>query len=184
MSHRKHGFDAVLMKCEAIIKDMGLNIVYTHNLDPFFKGDLDGKTIFLGYHLSPSEKLFNLLHLAGHSIQWNTDDLLRTMGSELYTNPSDELLRKLQVYEWQANCYALTILHKSGARGLDLWLNRKYVTDMLYLTNFYKTGKKSKHISPKITKAYPFNRVLEEKPIVAFTPKASERTRNGIVVSF
>ena len=97
MSHRKHGFDAVLMKCEAIIKDMGLNIVYTHNLDPFFKGDLDGKTIFLGYHLSPSEKLFNLLHLAGHSIQWNTDDLLRTMGSELYTNPSDELLRKLQV---------------------------------------------------------------------------------------
>src|SRR6478736_1083334 len=94
MAHRIHGLEVVLQKCESIVKDMGLNIVYTHNLDPFFKGDLDGKSIFIGYHLSPSEKLFNLVHLAGHSIQWNTDDLLRTMGSELYINPSDELLRK------------------------------------------------------------------------------------------
>jgi len=95
MPHRKHGLDVVLKECESIIKHMGLHIVYTHNLDPFFKGDLDGKNIFIGYHLSVSEKLFNLLHLAGHSIQWNTDDLLRTMGSELYINPSDDLLRKL-----------------------------------------------------------------------------------------
>ena len=30
---------------------MGLVIHYTHNLDPFFKGDLDGKRIFIGDHL-------------------------------------------------------------------------------------------------------------------------------------
>ena len=184
MSVKKQGFERVLAKCESIIKDMGLTIVYTHNLDPFFKGDLDGKTIYIGYHLSAQEKLFNLLHLAGHSVQWNTDELLRTLGSELYVNPSDDLIRKLQVYEWQANCYALTILHKTGESRLDKWLTRKYTEDMLYLTQFYKTGKKSKHVSPKIANAFPFNRMLEERPIGTFTPQASNRTRNGLVVSF
>jgi hypothetical protein len=184
MTHKKHGFEVILKKSESIIKDLGLNIIYTHNLDPFFKGDLDGKTIFIGNHLSPSEKLFNLLHLAGHSIQWNTDELLRTMGSELYINPSDELLRKLQVYEWQANCYALSILHQASGHKLDKWLTRKYVADMTYLTHFYKTGKKTKHISARVIKDYPFKKLLEEKLIPQFIPKSSERTRNGIVVAF
>jgi len=184
MPEKKPAFELVLSQCESIIREMGLNVVYTHNLDPFFKGDLDGKTIYIGFHLPASEKLFNLLHLAGHSIQWNTDELLRTMGSELYVNPNDELLRKLQNYEWQANCYALTILHKTGEYRLDKWLERKYAIDMLYLTQFYKTGKKSNYIAPKIVKEYPFNSVLEEKTIAEFVPQASNRTRNGLVVSF
>src|ERR1700733_5087783 len=111
MATKKTDFAEVLQKCEAVVKDMGLVINYTHNLDPFFKGDLDGKTIYIGNHLAKEEKLFNLLHLAGHSVQWNIDPLLRTLGSELYRNPGDKLLKKLQTYEWQANCYALAILH-------------------------------------------------------------------------
>jgi hypothetical protein len=173
----------VLQKCEAVVKDLGLVINYTQNFDPFFKGDLDGKTIIIGSHLSPEEKVFNLLHLAGHSIQWNISELLRTLGSELYKNPDDELLKKLQTYEWQANCYALSILHKAGVRSLDKWLSRKYIIDMLYLTHFYKTGEKLKAIT-QAAKAYPFNRELESKEIPAFTPVAGPRTRNGIVIAF
>ncbi|MEP7318258.1 MAG: hypothetical protein ABI921_05945, partial [Panacibacter sp.] len=147
MAVKKINFEKVLKKCEAVVKDMGLTIQYTHNLDPFFKGDLDGKAIYIGNHLSVKEKLFNLLHLAGHSVQWNTDMLLRDLGSELYLNPNDKLLKKLQAYEWQANCYALSILHKAGVLNLDTWLSEKYITDMLYLTHFYKTGKKLKSIT-------------------------------------
>ena len=180
---KKAGFKKALQKSEEIIKELGLVVVYTHNLDPFYKGDLDGKRIFIGVHLSTEEKLFNLLHLAGHSIQWNINELLRTLGSHLYLNPDDKLLKKLQAYEWQANCYALSILHKAGTLNLDKWLTKKYVLDMLYLTHFYKTGKKLKRIT-KIAKAYPFKRDLKVIPIPSFTPEISKRTRNGIVISF
>src|SRR5258705_2479022 len=115
MATKKVDFAAILQKCEVVVREMGLVMQYTHNLDPFFKGDLDGKTIYIGSHLSAEEKVFNLLHLAGHSVQWNIDELLRNLGSELYRNPSDALLLKLQEYEWQANCYSLSVFHKAGA---------------------------------------------------------------------
>jgi hypothetical protein len=183
MATKKVDFGEVLQKIETFVREMGLEICYTQNFDPFFKGDLDGKRIFIGNHLSMEEKVFNLVHLAGHSIQWNVDELLRNLGSELYRNPDDELLKKLQTYEWQANCYALSILHKTGVFNLDRWLSRKYVIDMLYLTHFYKTGEKLKRIT-QIAKAYPFKRELEIKDIPRFTPNAHERTRNGLVISF
>ncbi len=180
---KRHGFAKALRKSEEIVKEMGLDVVYTHNLDPFFKGDLDGKRIFIGSHLPTEEKLFNLLHLAGHSIQWNINDLLRTLGSHLYINPDNKLLKKLQTYEWQANCYALSIMHKAGISNLDKWLTKKYVLDMLYLTHFYKTGKKLKRITA-IAKAYRFKKQLKEIPIPSFTPVAQTKTRNGLVISF
>lgn len=183
MSTKKSGFKKALQKSEEVVKELGLEIVYTHNLDPFYKGDLDGKRIFIGEHLSSEEKLFNLLHLAGHSVQWNINELLRTLGSHLYLNPDDKLLKKLQKYEWQANCYALAILHKAGISNLDKWLTKKYVLDMLYLTHFYKTGKKLKRIT-KIAKAYPFERALKVIPVPHFTPTITKKTRNGIVIAF
>ena len=176
-------FAKVLAKSEEVVQGLGITVQYTHNLDPFFKGDLDGKTIYIGNHLSDEEKTFNLLHLTGHTVQWNIDSLLRDLGSELYINPSDELLRRLQTYEWEANCYSISVLHKAGAYYLDSWLTKKYITDMLYLTHFYKTGQKLKRITA-VAKAYPFTRELEEKEIPPFTPTACNRTRNGLVISF
>lgn len=176
-------FAEALPACQVVVKNLGLELHYTHNLDPFFKGDLDGKRIFIGIHLSSEEKLFNLVHLAGHSVQWNVDELLRTMGSELYKHPGDKLLKKLQAYEWQANCYGLTILHNAGIINLDDWLSKKYTLDMLYLTHFYKTGKKLKRVT-KLAKAYPFKRRLKAIPLPDFTPTPGHRTRNGLVISF
>jgi|SRR5215831_20262391 len=183
MKKKKIDFGKILAACEEVVREMGLQIRYTHNLDPFFKGDLDGKVIFIGNHLANEEKLFNLLHLAGHSVQWNVNPLLRTLGSELYLNPDNKLLKQLQTYEWQANCYALFILHKAGIHYLDKWLKKKYITDMMYLTYFYKTGKKLKRIT-KIAKAYPFKRELASKTVPDFEPRSGERTRNGLVIAF
>jgi len=183
MAKIKTTFTEALRKCEAVVMDMGLVIIYTHNLDPFFKGDLDGKRIFIGSHLHDEDKLFNLAHLAGHCIQWNIDELLRNLGSELYLNPSDELLKKLQTYEWQANCYGLAILHKAGIYDLNSWLSKEYIRDMIYLTHFYKTGKKLKKMT-KEAKDFPFKRKLEEVKLPLFNPVADTKTRNGIVISF
>lgn len=183
MTRNKIDFENILQHCEAIVQQIGLEIHYTNNLDPFFKGDLDGKRIFVSNHLPAEEKLFNVLHLAGHSIQWNMDPLLRDLGSELYLHPGDELLKKLQNYEWQANCYGLSILHKAGFTGLDNWFSEKFILDMLYLTHFYKTGQKLKHVT-KVAKAYPFKKELSVMPIPLFTAASGEKTRNGIVIAF
>jgi len=180
---KKIVFKTLLHECEEVIKNLGLEIHYTHNLDSFFKGDLDGKRIFVGDNLSSEEKLFNLLHLSGHSIQWNIDDLLRNLGSRLFRHPDEALLKRLQTYEWQANCYALSILHKAKITNLDSWLTKKYITDMLYLTYFYKTGKKLKRIT-KLARSFPFKKKLKPKPIPEFTPEAHKRTRNGLVIAF
>jgi hypothetical protein len=180
---KKTDFKTLLHQCEGIIKELGLEIHYTHNLDSFFKGDLDGKRIFIGDNLAPDEKLFNLLHLSGHSVQWNVDDLLRNLGSKLFRHPDDELLKRLQTYEWQANCYALSILHRAKIFNLDSWLTKKYIADMLYLTYFYKTGKKLKRVT-KLAKSFPFKKKLKPKSIPAFTPEAHKRTRNGLVIAF
>jgi hypothetical protein len=182
-TNKRTAFGKALEKAEAVVEATGLQVQFTHNLDPFFKGDLDGKRIFIGNHLGVEEKLFNLLHLAGHSIQWNVDALLRTLGSELYRHPDDKLLKKLQIYEWQANCYALAILHRAGITDLDEWLEKKYILDMQYLTHFYKTGKKLKQVTA-VAKAYPFKRKLESLRIPSFVPCSADRTRNGIVISF
>lgn len=176
-------FAKVLNKCEDVVAGLGISIQYTHNFDMFFKGDLDGKNIYIGGFLSDEEKLFNVLHLTGHTIQWNVDSLLRDLGSELYVNPSDELIRRLQTYEWEANCYSLTVLHNAGAHYLDTWLHKKYILDMLFLTHFYKTGQKLKRVTA-VAKAYEFNRQLVEKDIPPFTPTQLNRTRNGLVIAF
>lgn len=183
MKKKDTDFADALHKSEIVVRSLGLVIHYTHNLDPFFKGDLDGKRIFIGSHLDKEDKLFNLLHLAGHCIQWNLDKLLRDLGSELYLNPDDELLKKLQTYEWQANCYGIAILHKAGVFNLDKWLSKEYLRDMIYLTYFYKTGKKLRSFT-KVAKDFPFKRALEDMPLPAFTATAGSRTRNGIVISF
>ena len=183
MARERRSFKKALQACDQVVKELHFVVVYTNNLDPFYKGDLDGKRIFLSETLSAGEKLFNLVHLSGHNIQWNTNEELRKMGAHLHPHPDDELLKRLQTYEWQASCYGLSILHRAGITSLDEWLTKKYTLDMMYLTHFYKTGEKLKRIT-KTAKAYPFKKELKEKQIPSFTPVISRKTRNGIVIAF
>lgn len=183
MKKIKLKFRDILRECEKKVKDLGIEIKYTEGLDPFFKGDLDGKTIFISSNLSSKEKLFNLLHLAGHTIQWNVDPSLRELGSTIVNKPKRKLLRELQEYEWEANCYGLQILNSAGFGSLKQWLTILYTYDMIYLTHFYITGKKLKKSNPGIQK-YLLTKKLEPKEIPNFTPVGTPRTRNGLVIVF
>jgi hypothetical protein len=160
-----------------------IEVIDTSDLDPYFKGDLDGARIWIASALEDEEELFNVVHLLGHSIQWNISTELRALGSVLHDKPDDQLLHKLQEYEWEANCYGLKILHLVGVNDLDEWLFEKYRLDMFYLTHYYKTGEKLKEITD-IAVAHKFTWPLKEKNIPEFVPFANPETRRGIVIDF
>jgi len=175
-------FSNALEKVTSYAETIGLSVSTDRtDLDPFFKGDLDGKNIWLAADLDDEEKLFNLLHLIGHSIQWNTDQALFFLGSTVHSKPTERTILSLYQYEWEANCYALFILQYLGFKSLRTWLYDNWKEDVNYLMQYYKTGKKEKIL--------PQNRV----PAVEIIPKAcplgvvftaKKTSRDGIVINF
>jgi len=177
-------FTEVLEKVRGYAENvLKLSIIDTSDLDAYFKGDLDGVRIWIASALDDDEELFNILHLVGHSAQWNLNSELRSLGSVLHLKPDDKTLYQLQEYEWEANCYGLSILHKLNVFDLDTWYFEKYKEDMYYLTHFYKTGEKLKVVTD-VGKLYEFNRPLMEKNIPTFFPRANSESRRGIVIDF
>lgn len=181
-------YTLVLHKVEDVVqKTLGIEVRYLPNFDPFFKGDLDGHTVYIGDLLDDEEKLFNLLHLAGHTIQWCMSDEVQKMGSVLHKNPDDELLKKLQEYEWEANCFGLGLLYHVHAFELEKWFQEEYLLDMVFLTHYYITGKKLKiNVDfEQMKRRYHFKKTLQPKSIpIDFVPKRFPKTRNGIVIDF
>lgn len=172
-------FKQALGKVEIFVQDFGFVLKYDDsNLDPFFKGDLDGKYIWLSPELDDEEKLFNLLHLVGHCIQWCEDENKFHLGSQLWKNPSERKLYKLYAYEWEANCYGLFLLEYLGYKSLKVWLYEMFKEDINYLMRFYRTGEK--------VKILPEDRVpsieLIPKPLPDLHPFSRPKSRQGIVI--
>jgi len=182
MDKKEKYFKEVLDNVVNYSSNLGFNVVIKTDIDEFFKGDLDGLNIYLR-QINYEEDLFNVLHMVGHSIQWNVSNDLRKLGNVIYKNPSNEVLNKLQNYEWEANCYGYKILVELGYSNLKTWLESKYVLDMLYLTHFYKTGEKLRVVNEETLKnSYKKPLVVKEIPI--FKPITQKNTRNGIVIDF
>jgi hypothetical protein len=94
-----------------LLQHYGIEVEYSSAIDDFFKGDLDGETIYINHLLSLKEKIFNLLHLAGHTIQWNLDHEHFVLGSVLHESPDEDTLNRLIDYEWEGNSYGMTLLY-------------------------------------------------------------------------
>ena len=119
----------------------GLHVVVDVIPAPF-TGDIDGASIFIDSRLDAEESLFLLLHLFGHSVQWNSDAAARALGLLAVRSPSEELLGELAAYENTAGRYALHLLNDVGVRDLDQWLANFAACDVAYLMDFYRTGEK------------------------------------------
>lgn len=124
-----------------IEREYGLPVVLTDVPDPF-TGDLDGATILVDYDLDAEEALFILVHLFGHTVQWNVSPEDRALGLLLVREPTDELLASLARYERDAARYSLQLFHEAGVRDLDQWLANFAACDIAYLMHFYRTGEK------------------------------------------
>ena len=119
----------------------GIPIVIKDVPNPF-TGDLDGVEIQVDHELEVEDAVFNVVHLFGHTVQWNTSERARAIGSVIHERPSAELLAELARYEEEACRYSLQLFHEAGVRDLDQWLSDFAACDGAYLHHFYTTGEK------------------------------------------
>jgi hypothetical protein len=137
-------------------------------LSPGFTGDIDGESITVDRRkLSDEEALFLVLHLFGHTVQWNVSPAQRKIGLLAVTLPDPKLLARLIAYERDALGYSIQLLRECGVTGLDQWLADYAEGDIAYLTYFYTTGRK-KPFRSFLRKGMP---IMKARRIPKFTPK-------------
>ena len=119
----------------------GIPVVLSDVPHPF-TGDLDGAEIAIDFENEIEDALFILIHLFGHTVQWNTDPAAREIDRAVEEDPSDQRLADLERYEVEACRYSLQLLHDAGVHDFDGWLADFSRCDFAYLRHFYKTGQK------------------------------------------
>lgn len=105
-------------------------------------GDFNGERIDVDHALDPEIALFVLLHLFGHTVQWNVSAGDRELGRDTSVGKTPEQLAKILVYERDATRYAVTLLNEIGVADLDAWLSDLWLADWKYLEHYYTTGEK------------------------------------------
>lgn len=114
-----------------------------------FTGDLDGAAIAVDHDLDLEEALFILIHLFGHTVQWNVSprarELAEAQGTPQVWTP--EALAAVEEYERDACRISLQLLHEVGVRDLDQWVSDFAACDLRYLFHFYKTGERGAFFS-------------------------------------
>lgn len=132
----------VFDRTERLIEDRwGIPVIIQDVPNPF-TGDLDGQKIMVDFDLDVHEAVFILIHLFGHTVQWNISEGNREIAFAKPTSWTDELLAKAISYEEEACRYSLQLVHEAGFGDLDQWLSDFAACDSAYLIHFYKTGEK------------------------------------------
>jgi hypothetical protein len=171
-------FREVFNRLEKYIEDRYEIPIRISDVPNPFTGDLDGAEIQVDYAEDIESALFIIVHLFGHTVQWNTSEEAREIGHRLYPNPSDEMVQRLHVYELEACRYSMQLFHDAGVHDLDGWLSDYSHCDFDYLLDQYKTGV----VKPFKTFWKDGTSLLEPKAIPAFTPTKWIARADGIVV--
>src|ERR1700680_397108 len=116
---------------EHIERAYGIRVLTTDVPDPL-TGDLNGLEIQIDYAVTAEQRLFLLLHLFGHTVQWNVNPRSFEIGRPRRPPVDERLLPEIVEYEREAASYALAILVETGIVGLDAWLSDYTGGDMAY----------------------------------------------------
>ncbi|MDX2089512.1 MAG: hypothetical protein SFX73_16785 [Kofleriaceae bacterium] len=170
---------AVFDRVEALIeKRWGIPVSVRDVPNPF-TGDLDGQQIHIDFDLEVEDALFILVHLFGHTVQWNVSAEARAIAfykaSDTWT---EDKLRQVAEYEAEACRYSLQLLHDAEVFDLDQWIADFAACDVAYLMHFYKTGEKL----PFRTFWKDGAPILPPKPIPEFQPTTWISRFDGTVV--
>jgi len=131
-----------------------------------YTGQFDGKEIWVDLEKDPEEAVFILVHLFGHTVQWNLDENLRRLGlSDVGVKEED--LPRIYQYERQASQLGLALLEETGEFRLARWLSDCFGADWKFLVHFYRTGQKVR-FEPEEGVAEP---LLSPLPIPSFIPQ-------------
>lgn len=153
--------------------------VVTRDIPDPLTGDLDGAEIHIDYAVTEEQRLFLLLHLLGHTVQWNVHPEALEIGQLLTPPITDQAkLHAVLEYENQAARYSATVLQQAGSVGFDQWLADYSAADRAYLENYYRTGVKGDFE----TFRQPGTPLLEPLPIPPFTPARRRFRVDGIVI--
>jgi hypothetical protein len=132
----------VFNRLERLIEDRWQVPVHIQDVPNPFTGDLDGERIMVDYDIDIEDAVFILIHLFGHTVQWNVSAESRAVALMQPATWTEDLLRAAMEYETEAARYSLQLLHDAGVRDLDQWISDFAACDCDYLIYFYKTGQK------------------------------------------
>jgi hypothetical protein len=133
---------AVFNRLERMIEDRWEVPVHIQDVPNPFTGDLDGEQIMVDYDLEIEDAVFIVIHLFGHTVQWNQSAERREVAFLAPATWTDDQLRAAMDYEAEACRYSLQLLHDAGIHDLDQWISDFAACDSRYLMHFYKTGEK------------------------------------------
>lgn len=147
-----------------------------------FTGDLDGAEIHIDFEEHIESALFILVHLFGHTIQWNLSARSRELSllffSEGEPEISEAVFHELEAFEREACEYSLQLLHDADIHDMDQWISDYWACDFAYLLHFYQTGEKRPFRS-FWREGQP---LIQPKPIPSFRPQVWVNRADGIVV--
>ena len=171
-------FAGYCSRVQAVIEDVyGIRVVTRDIPDPL-TGDLDGAEIHIDYAVTPEQRLFLLVHLFGHTVQWNVKPETFALG-QLHQPPVDEaLMGDILNYEREAASFALGMLHQVGIVDIDQWLADYTQCDGAYLTHYYRTGEAKEFTSFWRDHAA----LVEPLPIPSFVPAKRVMRSDGLVI--
>jgi hypothetical protein len=138
MTDFKTAYDLVERRIEG---RYGIPVSISDVLDPN-TGDFDGARIQIDWDQDLESALFVLVHLFGHTVQWNVSAAYRELGLDTAPGKSDAELERIYHYERDATRYSLQLMHDAGVRDLDRWVSELWAADWRYLQHFYRTGEK------------------------------------------
>ena len=153
--------------------------VITFDVKDPFTGDLDGREIHIDYKVDPSERLFLIAHLFGHTVQWSVRPASRNTGKALVIPVPESMIDGVLDFEREAASYGLKLLHNNKITDLDQWFADYSACDLAYLAHYYRTGEK------KDAKSFwqPGQPLLVPKPIPRrFKPKKWVARNDGVVI--
>ena len=134
-------------------------------------GDFDGATIKLDYALDLDLAFYVLLHLFGHSVQWNLSTEYRELGRDQTIPKPPEEMARIEIYERDATRYALTLCRDSGIEPvaeIDRWVSDWFYADYAFLAHFYTTGER---LEPRSLLRPGEGELLTPLAIPDFTPQ-------------
>jgi hypothetical protein len=141
-------------------------------------GDLDGQEIRLDPEFGTELMVFNLVHLFGHTVQWNLLGRVPDIGTKPPGQYSAADLEEVTSYERDASRYGQELLHETGIRDLDPWLADLAASDITYLEHYYATGIKGTLADFRKT-GQP---LLDPLPIPGFKPRRLSFRTDGVVI--
>jgi len=158
---------------QTVFRELAAHIESTYclkvNVGPVsgsYTGQFDGKEIWVDLDKDPEEAVFILVHLSGHTVQWNLDEELRLLGLAI-SGVKEEDLPRIYLYERQASQLGLALLEETGEFRLARWLTDRFGADWKFLAHFYRTGEKLRFES----EAGADEPLLTSLPIPRFVPQ-------------